>query len=266
MLETVREFGLEQLADSSEEEGITRGRHAAWCLALAERAAPELLGPEQRRWAERMEAEHANLRAALAWLTERGEAEPALRLAGALFLFWFLRGHLREGTAWLEQALARRAERTARRRVLGALRCRHADVGPRRFPAGRGHREPGARARRTSTVSSSARRPRSTCSSSPPRCRAGATKRSRSASRRWRTCATSGARAWLAYALGDVGMRLVEAGDRERGEAWIEEGLALHRELGNKQGLGNKLSDLGRVSHEAGDAPAAARHYAESLR
>ena len=70
----------------------------------------------------------------------------------------------------------------------------------------------------------------------------------------------------MAYALGDVGMRLVEVGDRERGEAWIEEGLALHHELGNKQGLGNKLSDLGRLSHEAGDAPAAARHYAESLR
>ena len=52
----------------------------------------------------------------------------------------------------------------------------------------------------------------------------------------------------------------------ERGEAWIEEGLALHREFGNKQGLGNKLSDLGLVSHEAGDTRAAARHYAESLR
>jgi hypothetical protein len=47
--------------------------------------------------------------------------------------------------------------------------------------------------------------------------------------------------------------------------AWIEEGLALHRELGNKQGLGNKLSDLGRISHEADDAGAAVRHYAESL-
>ena len=75
----------------------------------------------------------------------------------------------------------------------------------------------------------------------------------------------SGARAWLAYVLADVGTRLVKEGDRERGEAWIEEGLALHREFGNKQGLGNKLSDLGLVSHEAGDTRAAARHYAESL-
>jgi DNA-binding NarL/FixJ family response regulator len=76
----------------------------------------------------------------------------------------------------------------------------------------------------------------------------------------------SGVRPWLAYVLGDVGTRLMERGDRERGEDWVEEGLALHRELGNKQGLGNKLSDLGLVSHEAGDARSATRRYAESLR
>jgi DNA-binding CsgD family transcriptional regulator len=75
----------------------------------------------------------------------------------------------------------------------------------------------------------------------------------------------SGVRPWLAYVLADVGTRLVKDGEVERGEAWIEEGLALHREFGNKQGLGNKLSDLGLVSHQAGDERAAARHYAESL-
>jgi DNA-binding CsgD family transcriptional regulator len=75
----------------------------------------------------------------------------------------------------------------------------------------------------------------------------------------------SGVRPWLAYVLADVGTRLVKDGDLERGEAWIEEGLALHREFGNKQGLGNKLCDLGLVSHEAGDTRAAAQHYAESL-
>ena len=75
----------------------------------------------------------------------------------------------------------------------------------------------------------------------------------------------AGVRPWLAYLLADVGTRLSKEGQRERGEAWIEEGLALHREFGNKQGLGNKLSDLGLVSHEAGDLAGAARRYAESL-
>jgi non-specific serine/threonine protein kinase len=76
----------------------------------------------------------------------------------------------------------------------------------------------------------------------------------------------SGVRTWLAYVLGDIGMRVVEAGDRARGGVWIEEGLALHREHGNKQGLVNKLSDLGLISHEAGETRTAARQYAESLR
>ena len=231
---------------------------------MAERAAPKLLGSEQRRQVVRLEAEHANLRAALGWLTERGEAEPALRLAGDLFLFWFLRGHLREGTAWLEQALAR-AERTNRPTLVGALRCRHADVGLRRFLAGGGHREPGTRARgraRFEFGSATALYLLFLATEMQGR-REEAIALGEQAVAHLRH---AGVRAWLAYALGDVGLRLAEAGDRERGAAWVEEGLALHRELGNKQGLGNKLSDLGRVSHEAGDAPAAARHYAESLR
>jgi hypothetical protein len=70
----------------------------------------------------------------------------------------------------------------------------------------------------------------------------------------------------LAYVLGDVGVELIIAGDRDRGAAMIEEGLALHRELGNKQGVGNKLSDLGILKHDAGDEAAATRYYAESLR
>ena len=124
MLETVREFGLEQLAASGDEK-ITRGQHAAWCLALAERAAPELLGRSNGGGPSGWIGEHANQRAALAWLTERGEAEPELRLGGALFVFWFLRGHLHEGTAWLEQALsgAPRRRPTARPGHSSRLAC-----------------------------------------------------------------------------------------------------------------------------------------------
>lgn len=76
----------------------------------------------------------------------------------------------------------------------------------------------------------------------------------------------AGARPWLAYVLADVGTRIMDSADRARGEAWIAEGLALHRELGNKQGIGNKLNDLGMISQQAGDAQTAARQYAESLR
>jgi predicted ATPase len=68
MLETIREYGLERLAESGEEAAI-RDAHAAWCLDLAERAAPAWFTSEQQGWADRLETEHDNVRAALGWLT-----------------------------------------------------------------------------------------------------------------------------------------------------------------------------------------------------
>ena len=105
MLETIREYGLEQLAASGEEEPV-RDRHAAYCLALAERANPELSGPEQAVWFARLEAEHANLTAGLQRFRQRGDAEHGLRLANALSWFWSSRGYLREDRGWLETFLA----------------------------------------------------------------------------------------------------------------------------------------------------------------
>jgi non-specific serine/threonine protein kinase len=232
---------------------------------MAEHANPELLGPDQRRWAEQLEAEHANLRAALDWLTERGEAELALRLGGALFLFWFLRGHLREGTVWLEQALARAPQAPPQMRswalfAVGMLTWARGDF---REAAIIGERAL-ALAREQGLVLGAATALYLLFLATEMQGRRDeAITFGEQAVAKLRE---AGDRTWLAYALGDVGMRLVEEGNRERGAAWVEEGLALHRELGNKQGLGNKLSDLGRVRHEVGDAPAAARHYAESLR
>ena len=105
MLETIREFGLERLADSGEEVAV-RAAHAAYCLALAERTAPLLRGSEARARLAGLEREHGNLRAALAWFEARGEAEDFLRLAAALGYFWSMCGHWSEGNGWLERALA----------------------------------------------------------------------------------------------------------------------------------------------------------------
>ena len=74
MLETIREFGQERLAASGQ-EAAARHRHAAWALALAERAGPQAKGPDAAVWLEALERDHANLRAALAWLVERGEGD-----------------------------------------------------------------------------------------------------------------------------------------------------------------------------------------------
>jgi predicted ATPase/class 3 adenylate cyclase len=105
MLETIHEFAREKLGESPDAEEIKR-LHAEYFLTLAEEAHPELRGPHQLEWLERLEAEHDNMRAALSWALERKETEVALRLGGALSWFWSLRGYPSEGRRWLEEALA----------------------------------------------------------------------------------------------------------------------------------------------------------------
>ncbi len=114
MLETIREYAMERLIASGEAEWLRRW-HAQYYLALAERAEPELRGPQQLIWLDRLEAEHDNLRAALGWLLDVGEAAAGLRLAGSLWRFWHGRGYLSEGRVWLEGVLARASEQTPAR-------------------------------------------------------------------------------------------------------------------------------------------------------
>ncbi|MFN8591164.1 MAG: helix-turn-helix domain-containing protein [Thermomicrobiales bacterium] len=105
MLATVQEFARERL-EAAGEADVTHRAHAAHFLALAEAAWPAFRQrARQEPWLDRLEAERANLRAALGWLHERGDAEALLRLAGALGWFWYVRGPLAEGRAWLERAL-----------------------------------------------------------------------------------------------------------------------------------------------------------------
>jgi predicted ATPase/DNA-binding CsgD family transcriptional regulator/tRNA A-37 threonylcarbamoyl transferase component Bud32 len=104
MLQTIREYGLEALAACGELERA-HNAHAAYYLALAERAEKALVGAEQGSWADQLERDHENIRAALQWLLDHHEIEKTLRLATALQQFWFLRGYLSEGYRFLEQAL-----------------------------------------------------------------------------------------------------------------------------------------------------------------
>lgn len=105
MLEMIREYGWECLQNSGEAEQ-SRQRHAAYFLALAEKAEPQLTSENQLIWLEQLEREHDNLRAALKWLIESGQHPLAQRLASALWAFWAMYNHMREGHRWFEQALA----------------------------------------------------------------------------------------------------------------------------------------------------------------
>ncbi|HEU5100067.1 MAG TPA: adenylate/guanylate cyclase domain-containing protein, partial [Roseiflexaceae bacterium] len=107
MLETIREYAWEKLTEHSEVAALQR-RHAAYYLALAERADGELRGPHMTTWLACLSQENDNLRAALSWYQSQADAAEAhLRLAGSLWLFWFLQGFWTEGRAWLHGALAR---------------------------------------------------------------------------------------------------------------------------------------------------------------
>lgn len=103
MLETLREFALEQLLEYGEADA-TRQRHASAFLALAELARPELLGSHQKKWFDRLDREHANLRTALLW-SQSYDPPANLRLAAELDLFWDVRGHAMEGRQWLRESL-----------------------------------------------------------------------------------------------------------------------------------------------------------------
>jgi non-specific serine/threonine protein kinase len=105
LLETIREFGLEQLAAIGELEE-TRNRHAAYFVAYAEAVSPRLVLTGGAGWLHQVDAEYDNLRAALAWLLAAEDAEGMLRLAGSLSYYWRYRGHFGEGRRWLDQALA----------------------------------------------------------------------------------------------------------------------------------------------------------------
>ena len=108
MLETVREYGLERLAEAGDAEAA-RDAHAAYCAGLDGWLEPNHLGPGERLddRLRRIEAEHPNLLEALDWMAQTGDAQGVLRLAGALAVFWHQRGYMREGQRWLEWALDR---------------------------------------------------------------------------------------------------------------------------------------------------------------
>lgn len=140
MLETVREYGTERLCEAGEHDGITVA-FRGWYLGFCERVERELYGPEQGRWMERLESEHDNLRQALEDSVQAGELEAVQKMASALWRFWWIRGYLGEGRAWLERGLAHdRASVGVRARALhaaGALAWDQGDLAAaRRFLAG----------------------------------------------------------------------------------------------------------------------------------
>jgi DNA-binding CsgD family transcriptional regulator len=266
MLEIVREFARERLADSGEATA-TRDAHADYFLRLAVHAADEIHGPRMRWWGEAMEAEHPNLRAALDRLAETGRAAEELRLVIALGPFWYHRAHQREGADRLEAAV-RRANSVDPALCADALAwvvhlTGSLSESDRMLAAARESRALAERARDDVTLAHALYAQslaEGWFGADPER---GIALAERAVS----LLATTDRSAWFrAHLLGDLGAMLVLAGKRERGNAIIEEAIAMHRAADQLWGAALKLAESGLAAHQDCDRTKAAQRYGESLR
>jgi predicted ATPase len=211
-LESVREYAHNRLSEAGELERL-RGRHLQFFRELAERAEPELAGPDQAVWLERMEVELDNVRAALAGAVESGSAEEGLRLAGALWAFWSVRCHWAEGREWLARLLRQPAP----------------DVHP--VVRARGQACAGVLA----WVQSDRREARALLNESLAV--------GRESRHRWLT----------AFSLRNLGMAALGEGDLEAAQSLLEEGLVIWRELGHPWGIRISLQNLAGIAMSRGD-------------
>jgi non-specific serine/threonine protein kinase len=269
LLQTVRQYALERLTESGEEEWIRR-HHADFFLALAEKAEANYHGPDQKVWLDRLETEHSNLQAALEWSLKGEEGDVGTRhdmpllLAGALWWFWFARGYLSEGRQWLERASSGRsgASASARAKVL--------------YGAGF-----------LATLQGDFRRAAALCQESLPLCREANDKRGIATSvfilglvayyqgdygRAVELCEESLAlfreerdRWEMAHSFRLLGQVASDQGDYSRAGGLCEESLSLFRGLGDKWGIALSLRNLGLAARYQRDYKRAAALFEESL-
>ena len=251
MLETIREYGLDRLA---EDGGEVRARdaHLDHFLALAERAEPELTGPQQVDWLDRLEAEHYNMQAALGWALEAGRIEAGLCLAGALLRYWEHHSHYAEERRWLEAALARSAGLPPGVRgkalhavgVLAFLQGDHARAAEALAEADALYREAG----NDYGAAFALNRLGTLALHAGDHQRADAT-----FARAEGLIRAVGDADGIAAVLGQLGYAALVRGDHEGAFARLEESLAHYRAHGSKLGSGRVLIHLGRTFAARGE-------------
>ncbi|MDP8959201.1 MAG: tetratricopeptide repeat protein, partial [Actinomycetota bacterium] len=262
MLETIRDFARRLLDESEEATRISR-RHAGAFLRLAEEAEPHLTAVEQLEWLDLLDREHDNLRAALAWATREGEAEIALRLGGALWRFWQIRGHLEEAADRLDQALQLRGGSPRAR--AGALEAAGgvAYWQVRMEDARRFYEESLSIARSLDDPAAVAH---ALYNLSFPHSFGGDSERAgRLLDESRNIYQALGDRAGVAKMSYGMGMMYHWAGDYQQAQSHFQASLALSRELDDPSGVGWALGMLGWALVRQGDHRAARPYLEEGL-
>ncbi len=258
MLETLHEYAYEKLRESGDAEELSR-TYALYFMNLAEQAELELTGKQQAKWLNRLEDEHDNLRGALRWARQAlqsgvrgqgsgvsetnpqsvGPEEIGLRIAGALWRFWFVRGYFSEGRKELEDTLSATNYELAETNPQSAIRNPQlVDAARAKALNGAGRladREgdhPGARSFYEQSL----------------------------ALRR-----ELGDKRGEAESLRSLGILASHEGDYSTARSLYEESLALMKELGDKRGVAESLNSLGGVAYNEGNYPLAHSTYEQSL-
>ncbi len=264
MLETVREYARDRLDASDETDSVHR-RHAMYFVALAETAAPALLGPQQAEWLDRLDRDRDNLRAALHWTLDRSETELATRLGSSLWPFWERRGYQSEGRAYLahmlagspdeEDAVARCSALTGAG-VLAALQGDYDEAVRYSEEALAGWRQLGDRQGAARSL---------LCLASVARYRDDFVA-AESLGRESLAAYRSNDDWWGAgHALTHLGMLAWLQGNHAAGRAYYEEALALLRDVGDRSGTFEIILELGRGACDAGDLARATPLFEECL-
>ncbi|MEO8134062.1 MAG: tetratricopeptide repeat protein [Betaproteobacteria bacterium] len=265
LLESVRQYARDRLLERGD-EARWQARHLAYFVAMAEEAEPQLTGADQGVWLDRLETEHDNLRAALAWSSvEGGDAAGGLRLAGALRRFWYVRGYLGEGRARLSELLAATSDMkvtASRANALSGAGVMAAQQGD--YPAARVlydeslaiRRQLGDRVGTATSLGNLANLAAAQGDYSSARALHEESLAIRS---------VLGDRSGIAMSLTNLGLIALEQADYPAARAWCEESLAMRRELGDRWGIAVSLNNLGLVALDQGDYPIARALHEESL-
>ena len=264
MLATIREFAGERLDESGDTETF-RQLHAEHFRALAEEAKLQLVGKDQAAWLDRLETEHDNLRAAITWSLDAARHEDTLRLAGSLWRFWYVRGHLTEGRTWLGRVLAENgghapavvadaldgAGMLARAQGdVDAARASLMESLERRRASGNG-----AKTAETLVMLGNVTHHQSDFARAAGYFDEAAT-----------LARAAGEKRTLANALSYLGDGAMSQGNIERATELLTEGVSLFRSIGDLRGESINLSTLGTLAVYRSDFSAGAGYFEQSLK
>lgn len=261
-LRVIREYALERLMASGEAEHI-RQRQAAFFLGLVEAAEGELIRQEQQMWLKRLDADYDNLRAVLEWSTTEGHQEIGLRLAGALWRFWQIRGYYQEGWRWLTDLLTQSAQQTPVRakalNAAGFFASKQGDYSAAR----RYYEESLAIGQQCSDQHRIAAALHGLGLIFFDQGDYAAARTTFEESLRLRRVLHD--QLGMAASLNHLGLIAYDQGDYVTAQRLHEESLAIRRKIGDKQGIASSLNNLGLVATEQGDYTTARTLHEESL-